>query len=521
MAEKDESLSINQDRLIGTKLGDYKITSVLATGGMARIYKGTDTKLQRQVAVKVLEKTRMEEDKTLIKRFEREARAVAALDHDNIITIYQYGEEQGVYFLAMKLIKGKDLAHELTRLRRAGQKMDIRRALYILDQVASALDYAHDAKIVHRDVKPSNILIDKDDKAVLTDFGLVLRKSSETTMGTAFGTPRYIAPEQAVSSNQAQPQSDIYALGTIAYEVLTGETPFNGDTAIEIALSQISEVPRLPRSLNPSIPEAAEKELLKALEKDPEKRQAKASELIDGLKRAYGMTDATNPSLPGKISLADAPITSYKPVAIVNSDDMPTETVAPEHKGGNQKAGLPIPLIAGVVMVVAALVLFVVLSGSAQNGATATESPEAQALTDAAPANALIALFYDEFTFTMYNSGSYDLNVARLKFIRGTDDVADDYNGDRFTADRLPSKDCAIIRLSDRRAQERPECPSQVHFVELLQDPNRFFWRAEPDNYATFEVQLDGDLVARCDSAARGQVKECRFTWPVLPETSS
>ena len=288
----------SKDTLIGKQLGDYRLTSRLASGGMARVYKAMDYKLQRQAAVKVLEKEKAEDDKTLTKRFLREARAVAALEHDNIITIYQFGEEADVYFLAMKVVKGNDLSNELTRLRKAKKLMEIDRALTIMEQVASALDHAHAAGIVHRDVKPSNILLDKGDKTILTDFGLVLRTSSETTMGTAFGTPRYIAPEQAVSSNKATSQSDIYALGVIFYEILTGQTPFNGDSPMEIALSQISDAPPPPRDLNPNIPVKVERELLKALDKDPDKRHKSASEFVQAIREGYYKPNTVNNTVP-------------------------------------------------------------------------------------------------------------------------------------------------------------------------------------------------------------------------------
>ena len=229
VSDHNTSGTRSKDPLIGKQLGDYRITSRLASGGMARVYKAMDYKLQRPAAVKVLESEKYEHDQTIATRFKREARAVAALEHDNIITIYQYGEdeEEGVYFLAMKLVKGKDLSEELRRIRRSKNKlMPVDRVLKIMEQVASALDYAHSQDIVHRDVKPSNILLDTDDKAILTDLGLVLRAKAETTMGTAFGTPRYIAPEQATSSDKAVSQSDIYSYAVIFYELLTEANPF-------------------------------------------------------------------------------------------------------------------------------------------------------------------------------------------------------------------------------------------------------------------------------------------------------
>ena len=263
--------------------------SLLATGGMARIYEGVDTSLGRPVAVKVLKTEDISTDPTLAKRFQREAKAIARLEHDHIIPVYHYGEDGGLRYLVMKLIDGKDLAQEILRLRRKGQKMDVGYALDVLGQIASAIDFAHENGVVHRDIKPSNILIDRHGHAVLTDFGLVLQNKfdSTQTQGTAFGTPRYIAPEQALASQNAVPQSDIYALAVILYEILAGEAPFTGDTAMEIALGHIGDPPRPPRSLNPKIPAAAEKELLKALEKEPARRHPTARAFIEAVHTAY------------------------------------------------------------------------------------------------------------------------------------------------------------------------------------------------------------------------------------------
>jgi len=254
-----------KDRMIGRQLGHYQLTELVAAGGMARIYKGTDTKLQRVVAVKVLMHDASDTDNTLATRFRREAQAIASLEHPNIIPIYHYDETEDLYFLAMKLIEGSDLAKEISALRRRNQKMDIRRALRIMEQVAGALDHAHSKGVIHRDVKPSNILLDKDDNAVLTDFGLVLR-ASDSTMGTAFGTPRYIAPEQAIASEKAVPQSDTYSLAVVMYEIVAGQTPFTGDTPMEIALSHISDPPPPPSTFSSDIPREVEREILRALE---------------------------------------------------------------------------------------------------------------------------------------------------------------------------------------------------------------------------------------------------------------
>jgi serine/threonine-protein kinase len=514
--ERSTSADASKDPLIGKQLGDYRITSILASGGMARIYKGMDTQLRRQAAIKVLEPEKLEIDKTLTKRFQREARAVAALEHDNIITIYQYGEEQGVYFLAMKLVKGKDLSHELARLKRAGERMDIGRALYILEQVADALDYAHEADIIHRDVKPSNILLDRGDKAILTDFGLVLRTSIETTMGTAFGTPRYIAPEQAISSNKALPQSDVYSLAVIAYEILCGETPFSGESPMEIALSHISDPPPSPRSRNPNIPQTVERELLKALAKEPEKRHSTATEFVSAISQGYGIA-AHHPTLPPPTSpsIEEWPTpTGMKPsVAKVAKPKAARTDTSPSERSTVKKnltrPGSQRNLLMGGMAVVLVLVGIAVLAlGGVLGG------------SGGARGNAEVTLIYNDSAFTMFNDGSYALQTRKLKFIRGEDSAGgDDYSGDRIPGDSVPSRGCARITLMGRQTVVPQQCEDELG-VEALQDAERLFWRTEASegaSIATFDVLFDGQVIASCPTVRRGGTNECSFTWPVLP----
>ncbi len=287
MSMSENEPKSNTNTGFGTMLGQYRLEELVASGGMARIYKAVDTNLERTVAVKVLMPELIDLDDTLIERFEREAKAVAQLEHDNIVRIYDYRRQDDRYYIVMNYIEGHDLADELNILRRENRLMDVSRALRLLAQVAQALDFAHAAGIVHRDVKPSNVLLTKKDKAILTDFGLVLRQSIDKTMGTAFGTPRYIAPEQALASENSVPQSDIYSLAVIIYEILTGQMLFFSENPMQIAMSHINEPPTPPSSINPTIPAAAERELLKALAKNPVERHRSASELISALKQAY------------------------------------------------------------------------------------------------------------------------------------------------------------------------------------------------------------------------------------------
>ncbi len=495
MSEKQQRSARSNDPLIGKQLGDYRITSRLASGGMARIYKAMDYKLQRPAAVKVLNLERFEIDNSIYDRFKREARAAAALDHEHIIDIYQYGEDEteGVYFLAMKLITGQDLAHILRDIRKAGNLMPAERGLNIMTQIASAVDYAHSQGIIHRDLKPSNILIDSEDKATLTDLGLVLRPASETTLGTAFGTPRYIAPEQATSSDQAVNQSDVYALGIILYEILTGQTPFDGSTPMEIALAHISEPPPPPRELNPSIPVEVERALLKALSKDPRQRHETATELVNAVRGGYG--------LPLKEASSDDPTA-------------PNESIRSQiNKPAPRR--YPIQLIALVAVILLIAAAFII-NGLSELGGSGP--------VDGAP----VLLIYDDSTFTIVNQGDYPLHTQDLKFVRGVDDNTDDFSGDRIPRDMLPTDlNCFQIILTSGTPTVPPQClPIANHRQgqETLTDPLRVPWRSETPNgskVSSFEVRYEGRLVTRCDTVARGENAECRFTWPVSPDTTA
>jgi len=379
------------DNLTGKVLGDYRLLKKLTSGGMAQIYLGEDEKLGRNAAIKILTPEMAGSDDTLKERFDREARAVARLEHDNIITIYQYGEQADLYFIAMRYIEGNDLADELKKHKDAGTLMSVRRALYILGQVAAALDYAHSHDIIHRDVKPSNILLGSDDKAVLSDFGLVLWQSSDQTLGTAFGTPRYISPEQATDSQSAVPQSDVYSLAVIMYEILTNEVMFRGKTPMEVALAHITETPTPPRAINPEIPANAQTEIMKALQKDASKRHATAMELIRAIRGAYKLDDTQPIEMPPPIAMMDDVLNTTIPLtpdeiasdtgssasAILDSwdipppnDEEPDTTPAPDHdeaqrqEKGSSRLGL------------VALLIFVVLAvGSAAFGILGDDNP--------------------------------------------------------------------------------------------------------------------------------------------------
>ncbi|HLY25108.1 MAG TPA: protein kinase, partial [Aggregatilineales bacterium] len=279
-------MSDRPDPLIGTHLGDYTIEALIGRGGMARVYEALDEKLGRKAAVKVIEAEHEKADE-MTQRFIREARAAANLDHPNIISVYQFGEDGNLYYMAMKLIEGHTLLNILKKRRQQKKFMEPQEVLSIASQIAAALDYAHSKGVIHRDIKPSNIMLTDENRAILTDFGLTMQLGADSTLGTAFGTPRYISPEQAMASHRAVPQSDIYSLGVVLYEMTTGQAPFDSDSPMSLALSHISNPPPEPKSVRPDLPHPVQMVLLKALEKRPENRWQTATEMVEALRSAY------------------------------------------------------------------------------------------------------------------------------------------------------------------------------------------------------------------------------------------
>src|SRR5262249_37316361 len=183
--------------------------------------------------------------------------------------------------------EGRTLLNILKRLRQQKKYLPPEQNVSIIRQMASALDYAHSKGVVHRDIKPSNIMLTEENRAILTDFGLTMQLGSESTLGTAFGTPRYISPEQAIASHKAVPQSDIYSLGVVLFEMATGQPPFDGDSPMNLALSHITNQPPAPQSLRPDLPHPVQTVILKALEKRPENRWPTATAMAEPLHKAY------------------------------------------------------------------------------------------------------------------------------------------------------------------------------------------------------------------------------------------
>ncbi len=275
---------MTDETLIGRKLANYRIDRFLGQGGMAQVYYAWDESLDRSAAVKVIS-SNLRGDVTYAGRFVQESRAISQWRHENILQVYYAGKAEDLYFFAMEYIDGLNLEQILNQYAQRGELIPHDDVIRIGRAIAGALDYAHSKHVIHRDVKPANVMIDKENRVVLADFGLAM-DTQRGSLGKTFGTPHYVAPEQAMNSADAVPQSDLYSLGIILYEMLTGVVPFDEPSSMSLALKHVTEPPPSPRTINPSLSRQVEDVLLQALEKDPSKRYPNGAALIDALENA-------------------------------------------------------------------------------------------------------------------------------------------------------------------------------------------------------------------------------------------
>lgn len=279
---------IGAPTLIGRKLGAYELQSLVGQGGMSSVYRGLDERLRRPVAIKVLSEA-VAAQPGFVERFRQEARLIASLRHPHIVQVYDFGEQDGLTYMVQELLPGPTLEQRLHELRSRGEMLARQEILTITAQLASALDAAHAAGIIHRDVKPGNALWNAAGALVLTDFGVAkntLDATNQTQAGVVFGTPIYISPEQA-QGLPLTPASDIYALGVLLYELITGHPPFEDGTPMELVLDHLQTPPPLLRRLRPELPPAAEAVVLRALAKKPAERFSSAGELAQAIERAW------------------------------------------------------------------------------------------------------------------------------------------------------------------------------------------------------------------------------------------
>src|SRR5438445_3322619 len=314
------------DQLINTLFDErYKILRKLGAGGMANVYLAEDQELGRRVAIKILD-DRHAADEQFTERFRREAKNAAALSHQNIVSIYDRGEAEGTYYIAMEFLDGRSLKELI--ITRGPAPISI--AIDYARQILAGLRFAHRHGIVHRDIKPHNVIVDAEGRAKVTDFGIAHAGASQMTeAGSIIGTAQYLSPEQA-RGTQVDQTSDLYSLGIVLYELLTGTVPFTGDTPVEIAMKHLSAVPERPSAKRPEIPHDLDMVVLRALAKDPADRYQSAEEMDSDLERvARGLRVSPETEEAATTVLRGADLAAAAPTTIVRAPTAVTQVRQP------------------------------------------------------------------------------------------------------------------------------------------------------------------------------------------------
>ncbi|MCH5187332.1 MAG: Stk1 family PASTA domain-containing Ser/Thr kinase [Oscillospiraceae bacterium] len=339
--------------MIGKVLGNrYEILEKVGSGGMANVYKAKDRMLNRFVAVKVLH-SEFKEDEEFIRRFNIESQAAASLSHQNIVQIYDVGEEEGIQYIVMEFLSGQTLK-EYIKSKEGG--LYRREALDYSMQICRALEHAHLKHIIHRDIKPQNIMITTEGILKVMDFGIARAANNNTTKmnSTAIGSAHYLSPEQARGGYTDQ-RSDIYSLGVVMYELFTGKLPFDADMPVAVAMKHIQEDPVPPSKLNPSVSKGIEQIILKAMSKEVRLRYTSAGEVLDDLKKLYLDPDAL---------IADAPDTADEEEAS-EPKRRSTKTEEPPRRKKRRKTSSVVAIVASALAAVVFLALGLTLALSA------------------------------------------------------------------------------------------------------------------------------------------------------------
>ncbi len=392
--------------LIGKRIDGYEIIRILGRGGMGVVYKAHEMTLQRVVALKVLP-THLAENKEFITRFYREARAAAQLNHPNVVTIHRVGSDDGYHYIAMEYLKGR----ELTEVIKEKKFLDVPTALEITRQVAGALAAAHELKILHRDIKPQNIMLDDTGRVKVMDFGIAKIANPEgdthalTMTGQLIGTPAYMSPEQCKGA-PSDHRSDIYSLGVVLYQMLTGRVPYTGETPLAVIRKIVEDPVPAVYGFNQEVPDAAVKILHKALAKDPEQRYASASDLESDIRKflaAQGVKADVSTEMPTIIKMT-APSATTEAVAT-------RAMQVPELK---RKSKIPVIFLAGSVVLALAVVGGVTFlkkknqagteeKGTKENGpaAVAMQTPAEKQIAQLAPGAAAVPAIQTPATSTL------------------------------------------------------------------------------------------------------------------------
>jgi eukaryotic-like serine/threonine-protein kinase len=351
--------------------GRYRVLSKIGAGGMADVYCAEDTHLGRKVALKLLH-ARFAQDQEFVERFRREASSAAGLQHPNVVGVYDRGEFDGTYYIAMEYCEGRSLKEIVART-----ALEPERAIAITKQMLVAARFAHRRNVIHRDLKPHNVILDEEDNVKVTDFGIARAGASDITeVGAIMGTAQYLSPEQA-QGRPVTEASDLYSIGVVLFEMLTGRTPFDGDSAVAVALKHVNQPPPSPRELVPSLPPELEAVVLKALAKDPAQRYNDADSFIKDLevveaRLRAGPVDVESTAVFAPVAVGTAPTAlapAPPPAAPPEPAPPPPPPPVEEPPEGptpdeRRRRRLAAALVAGLVAV--GLVLFLLLRSEEQ-----------------------------------------------------------------------------------------------------------------------------------------------------------
>lgn len=366
------------DDLIGRNLGPYRIVEPLGLGGMSTVYKAHQPSMDRMVAIKVLPR-HFAADPTFTGRFKQEARVIARLEHARILPVYDYGEADGIIYIVMRYLDSGTLADRLVE-----GPIPLDMAARVIGQVAEGLDYAHQQGVIHRDIKPSNILLDKTGAAYLTDFGIskLVEGTAQFTGTGIVGTPHYMSPEQGLGE-PIDGRTDVYSLGVVLYQMVTGELPFKAETPMAVVIKHINEPLPLPSAINPDVPPAVEQVIVRAMAKSPDARYQSAGALAAGLREAVAApgqaASGPRPAAPAAIKTGQETGTLRSPAPIAEPTgvvDATGQKEAPKKKRGGFRRFL---LIVGIIfaVLICAFLALSILSNIGERRDAAQATPEA------------------------------------------------------------------------------------------------------------------------------------------------
>jgi serine/threonine protein kinase len=540
---------VSKDPLVGQQLANYRIEKLIGRGGMAKVYLGWDIRLQRSVAVKVID-DRFLDDPNYTERFLREARTMATWQHMNIPLVYHVGEDKGKLFFAMEYIRGQNLAQLLSQRLAIGTLLPFTEVLRIGWAIAKALDYAHQKGVIHRDVTPSNVILSEDGRVVLMDFGLAL-DVIQGTQGRVFGTPHYIAPEQARNSAEAVMQTDLYSMGVMLYEMLTGVTPFNDPSPIALALKHINDEPSPPRNINPHLSLEVDAVLLKALDKKPSERYQSGQALMEALEEALNREEgesqpATLAELPDEPN--DSPAETLAEIPAVKAPEPQLEDPLPTHERAGKEVnksvtarsrylafgglGCGLLILMGFILLVSGISLALSRQNSTPNTSqrnliaqftpsptqtstvsrsltpsptrtnpTLTATPTATATPVSTPTQTpttsvtyelLIVGNKDDSLFVV-NQGAQEFPLAALDFKNRNGEVS----GEEWEVDFLESGECVTLW----KKEGRPTAPQGLQCDQV----GERLERSGPEKFWTvqFEVFYQGEKIGTCGAGTQ------------------